>query len=150
MQAPLRRLLLSAGVALTTQCAAQPLGRLLYTNRAGRAITLKVGEGGHPTLMVLQPEQGDAERFRRFILAHTGPEGLAAQGAVPLPEKAPLGWKVRANRGDGLMKAAGCTFWRYTASWVLPVRFTFDGQAWELLSADLPPPDARHPAINLD
>jgi len=140
MNALPRVLLVSAAVLLTAPRAhAQALGQLLYANRAGRAITLKVTDGGHPTLMSLQPENGDAERFRLFVLAHAGQEGLAAKGARILPEKAPLGWRVKANRTEVLLKNPEATFWRYAPGWVLPVRFTFEGQAWELLNAELPP-----------
>lgn len=135
------RILLVSAVALLTapRVCAQSLGQLLYANRAGRAISLKVVDGGHPTLMSLQPEKGDAERFRLFILAHAGQEGLVAHSARLLPEKAPLGWKVKANRMNALLKTSDAIYWRYSAGNVLPVRFGFEGQAWELLSADLPP-----------
>jgi hypothetical protein len=135
------RILLVSAVALLAapRVCAQSLGQLLYANRAGRAISLKVVDGGHPTLMSLQRERGDAERFRLFILAHAGQEGLAARGARLLPEQAPSGWKVRENRMNVLLKTPEGIFWRYLAGNVLPVRFLFEGQAWELLSADLPP-----------
>jgi len=117
---------------------AQPLGRLIYSNHAGRAITLNVVEASHPTLMSLQPETGDAELFRVFVLAHAGQESLAAKGARLLPEKAPTGWRVKLNRSDVLLKTPKATYWRYTSGWVLPVRFKLLGQEWQLLSADLP------------
>lgn len=139
MGAP-RTLLLSAVLlCVVPRASAQVLGQLLYANRTGRAITLRLIDGGHPTLMSLQPETGDAEAFRAFVLAHAGQEGLVAPGAMPLSEKAPLGWRVKVNRGAVLLKTHEATYWRYTASWVLPVRFRFAGQDWELLSADLPP-----------
>ena len=135
-----RLLLLSAVVLIAApRAASQALGQLLYANRAGRAITLRLMDGGHPTLMSLRPESGDAETFRAFVLAHAGQEGLVAPGAMPLSEKAPLGWRVKVNRGAVLLKTHEATYWRYTASWVIPVRFRFAGQDWELLSADLPP-----------
>jgi len=136
----LRLLLLSAVLLIVApRAASQALGQLLYANRTGRAITLKVIDGGHPNLMSLRPETGEAEAFRVFVLANAGQEGMVAPGALLLSEKAPPGWRVKVNRGDHLLKTPGTTFWRYTSSWVLPVRFRFAGQAWELLSADLPP-----------
>lgn len=139
MDAP-RLFLLSAVVLIAApRAASQALGQLLYANRAGRAITLKVLDGGHPTLMSLRPETGDAEAFRVFVLARAGQEGLVAPGAMPLSEKAPLGWRVKENRGAALLKTHEATYWRYTTGSVIPVRFRFEGQDWELLSADLPP-----------
>lgn len=135
-----RGLLLSAAVLIAApRVCAQPLGQLLYANHGGRAIRLKVVDGGHPTLMSLQPEAGDAERFRLFVIAHSGQESLVARGAHQLPERAPLGWKVKTSGMNVLLKNPEATFWRYSAMGVLPVRFTFEGQAWELLSAELPP-----------
>lgn len=135
------RLLLLSAVLLVAapRAASQALGQLLYANRTGRAITLKIIDGGHPTLMGLRPESGEAEAFRTFVLTHAGQEGLIAPGALVLSEKAPAGWRVKVNRCDTLLKTPEITFWRYASSWVLPVRFRFAGQAWELLSADLPP-----------
>lgn len=135
-----RLFLLSAVLLMVApRGASQTLGQLLYANHAGRAITLKVVDGGHPTLMNLRPETGDAEAFRTFVLNHAGQEGMVAPGAMPLSEKAPVGWRVKANRGAALLKTHEATFWRYTATWVVPVRFRFAQQEWELLSADLPP-----------
>ncbi len=137
---PLRIFLLAAVVLRAAPgVSSENLGQLLYATRAGRAITLKVTEGGHPTLMSLRPEVGEAEAFRVFILAHAGQEGLVAGGARPLPEKAPQGWRVKMNRGDTLLQHPEATYWRYAAGWVLPVRFRFKGQDWQLLSAELPP-----------
>ncbi len=135
------RLFLFSAVILIAapRASSQALGQLLYANRAGRAITLRLMEGGHPTLMSLRPETGDAEAFRAFVLTHAGLEGLVAPEAMPLSQKAPQGWRVKVNRGDALLKTPEATYWRYTASWVIPVRFRFAGQDWELLSADLPP-----------
>ena len=133
-------LLLSAVLLFAApRAASQALGQLLYANRTGRAITLKVIDGGYPNLMSLRPETGEAEAFRVFVLTHAGQEGLIAPGALVLSEKAPAGWRVKVNRGDTLVKTPEITFWRYASSWVLPVRFRFAGQPWELLSADLPP-----------
>lgn len=135
-----RLLLLSAVLLIAApRAASQALGQLLYANRTGRAITLKIIDGGHPTLMSLRPESGEAEAFRAFVLTHAGQEGLIAPGALVLSEKAPTGWRVKVNRGHTLLKTPEITFWRYASSWVLPVRFRFAGQTWELLSADLPP-----------
>lgn len=138
---PAGRLLLLpvALVALVPALRAQNLGRLLYSNRVGRAISLNVVEAGHPARMTLQPETEDAETFRVFVLAHAGQESLAAKGAHLLPEKPPSGWKVKSNRGGALLKTPEATYWRYTSGWVLPVRFKLLGQDWQLLSADLPP-----------
>ncbi len=135
-----RLLLLSAVLLIAApRAASQALGQLLYANRTGRAITLKIIDGGHPTLMSLRPETGEAEAFRAFVLTNAGQEGMVAPGAFVLSEKAPAGWRVKVNRGNTLLKTPETTFWRYTSSWVLPVRFRFAGQSWELLSADLPP-----------
>lgn len=135
-----RLFLLSAVLLIAApRAASQALGQLLYANRTGRAITLKIIDGGHPTLMSLRSESGEAEAFRAFVLTHAGQEGLIAPGALVLSEKAPAGWRVKVNCGDTLMKTPEITFWRYASSWVLPVRFRFAGQSWELLSADLPP-----------
>lgn len=134
-----RLFLLSAVLLLAAPGAsAQALGQLLYANHAGRAITLRIVDGGHPTLMSLQPETGDAEKFRIFVLTHAGEEGLTTHGARPLAEKAPLGWRVKVNRDDTLLQAPGITYWRYASGWVLPARFTFGGQSWQLLNAELP------------
>ena len=139
MNAP-RHFLLSAVLLMAAPRAfAQALGQLLYANRAGRAVSLKVIDGGHSGLMSLQPETGEAETFRIFVLAQAGQEALVARGAYPISEKAPLGWRVKANRSDTLVQTPQITYWRYTASWVVPVRFQFQGQAWTLLNADLPP-----------
>lgn len=145
-----RTLGLSAVVLLAgPRASSQALGQLLYTTRAGRAISLKIVDGGHPTLMRLKPEVGEAERFRLFVLAHAGAEGRLVFGSHPLPQKAPPGWRVETDRGDMLLKTPEATFWRYSANWVLPVRFVFDRQEWQLLSAQLPPrrfvalPDGR-------
>lgn len=136
-----QRILLSLTVVFMAAplAQAQPLGRLFYSNRVGRAISLKVIAAGHPTLMSLEPETGDAETFRAFVLAHAGQEGLAAKGAHLLAEKAPLAWRVKLNRGDALLKTPEATYWRYTSGWVLPARFRLLGQDWRLVSADLPP-----------
>jgi|GEM_PF-2922508 len=143
MKAP-RAFALSAVVLLAAPRAfPQALGQLLYATRAGRAITLKVVEGGHPTLMSLRPETGEAERFRVFVLTHAGQEGLVARGAYPLPERAPQGWRVKVNRSDALLKTPEAVYWRYTAGWVIPVHFRFAGQEWELLNAELPCPDSK-------
>lgn len=125
-------------LALAPVASAQTLGRMLYSNRVGRAISLNVVDAGHPTLMSLQPESGDAEKFRMFVLAHAGQEGVAAKEARPLAEKAPQGWRVKVNRHEGLLKTPEITFWRYTSGWVVPVRFKLLGQDWQLISADLP------------
>jgi len=135
-----RLLLLSAVLLIAApRAASQALGQLLYANRTGRAITLKVIDGGHPNLMSLRPETGEAETFRAFVLTNAGQEGMVAPGALILSDKAPAGWRVKVNRSNTLLKTPETTFWRYTSSWVLPVRFRFAGQAWELISADLPP-----------
>jgi len=120
-----------------TAAPAQQLGQLLYTNRVGRGISLKVVDGGQPSFMSLQPETGDAELFRQFVIRHSGPENLAVTGAYLLPEKAPANWKVNGNRGDGLLKTSEIIYWRYAANWVIPVRFTLLGQEWRLPSAEL-------------
>jgi len=135
-----RLLLLSAVLLIAApRAASQALGQLLYANRTGRAITLKVIDGGHPNLMSLRPETGEAETFRAFVLTNAGQEGMVAPGALILSDKAPASWRVKVNRSNTLLKTPETTFWRYTSSWVLPVRFRFAGQAWELISADLPP-----------
>jgi hypothetical protein len=134
------RLVLLASLVLATSWAqAQTLGQLIYSTRTGRAVSLKVIEGGHSTLMTLRTETGDAETLRKFVLAHAGQEGLAAKGAHELPGKAQPGWRVKVNRSETLLRNPEATYWRYTAGWVVPVRFTLLGQNWELLSADLPP-----------
>ncbi len=139
MNAP-RRLVLAAVLLLAAPRAfSKELGQLLYATRAGRAITLKVTDGGHPTQMSLRPEVGEAEAFRVFVLTHAGQEGLLARDTHLLPEKAPLGWRVQANRRDALLKNPEITYWRYAPGWVIPVRFRFAGQTWELLNANLPP-----------
>ncbi|MBK8794437.1 MAG: hypothetical protein IPN59_15285 [Holophaga sp.] len=131
-------LVLATALTLAPAASAQTLGRMLYSNRVGRAISLNVVEAGHPTLMSLQPETGDAEKFRNFLLAHAGQEGVAAKEAHLVPEKAPQGWRVKINRHDALLQTPEITFWRYTSGWVVPVRFKLLGQDWQLISADLP------------
>ncbi|MDP2875789.1 MAG: hypothetical protein Q8O00_06355 [Holophaga sp.] len=127
-----------AGLMLVAPTApAQPLGQLLYTNPVGRGISLKVIDGGQPTLMSLQVETGDAEVFRQFVIRHSGPENLATTGAYLLPEKAPANWKVKGQRSDGLLKTSTIIYWRYASNWVIPVRFRLLGQEWRLLSAEL-------------
>lgn len=129
---------LALAMMLTPAVSAQIMGRLLYSNRVGRAISLEVIEASHPTLMSLRAETGDAETFRVFVLAHAGQQGVVAKDAHLLTEKAPQGWRTKVNRSDELMKTPDITFWRYTSGWVLPARFRLLGQDWHLISADLP------------
>jgi hypothetical protein len=132
------RLLLALSL-VAAQARAQSLGLLIYRTPAGRAISLKAVEAGHPSLMTLRPETGDAETMRLFVLAHAGQEGLAAKGAHAIAERAQPGWRVQVNRSETLLRNPEAVYWRYTAGWVVPVRFRLLGQQWELLSAELPP-----------
>ncbi|MBI3129894.1 MAG: hypothetical protein HYZ13_00910 [Acidobacteria bacterium] len=118
---------------------AQSQGRLVYRTRAGRAVTFQVVDGGHPALISLQREQGDAETLRQFVLVHSGPEKLIDAGALPQQEQAPAAWKVSHKETRVLLKGREATYWRYTPGLVLPVRFKALKAEWALMAAELPP-----------
>ena len=124
--------------ALSLQAQVASVGKLMYRTAAGRAVTLQVVDGGHPAFVTLQREQGDAEVLRQFVLAHSGPERVVEPGMRPLPEKAPLTWKVDAKGDRTLLKGTDATYWRYTPGLVLPMRFKLLKQEWTLMAADLP------------
>lgn len=127
-------------LVLGSSAQAQPSrGKLVYATAVGRAVTLTVVEGGHPALVTLKAETGTAERFRLFVLAHSGPEAMVAKGARLLPDRAPAGWRVGASAQTTLLRTGEATYWRYTAGLVVPVRFLFDRQEWTLQGAELPP-----------
>jgi hypothetical protein len=113
------------------------LGRLYYTTSTGRAVSFRVVDAGAGRLG-LAPETGSAERLRAFVLSHSGAESLAARGARTLADPVPAAWKGGAGTTD-LLQNVEATFWRYAPGQVLPARFRSDGQAWQLLAADLPP-----------
>jgi hypothetical protein len=123
----------------TPQTQGQRAGTLMYRTPQGRAVTFVVEDAGHPAFVRLKAEAGDAGELRTFVLAHAGLERMIAPGAKLLKEKAPSGWKVDHNRTDQLVEAGGVTYWRYSPSLVVPVRFSFGKASWSLLAADLPP-----------
>jgi hypothetical protein len=122
----------------TLAVRAQSLGRLMYRTPAGRAVTFQIVDGGHPALISIKREQGDAEVLRQFVLAHSGPEKMVDAGLAPLAERAPSAWKVDAKGDRALLKGREATFWRYTPGLVLPIRFRLLQQDWTLLTAELP------------
>ncbi len=126
------------GLAVWTAQAQASLGKLIYRTPAGRAVTLQIVDGGHPAFISLKREQGDAEVLREFVLAHSGPEKVVDGALKPLPEQAPLTWKVDAKGDRTFLKGGEAIFWRYTPGLVLPVRFRLLKQEWALIAAELP------------
>lgn len=113
------------------------VGRLVYTTAAGRALSFQIIEAG-PGRITLAPEKGDAARVRAFILAHAGEEARVAKGSRPLADPVPMAW--RGGSGSAvLLRNHEATFWRPVPGQVVPAQFSFAGQAWQLLAAELPP-----------
>lgn len=113
------------------------VGRLIYTNPAGRAMSFKVVEAG-PSLITLASETGDAAAVRAYVLAHAGDQVRLARGARILPNPVPANWQGSSGTTD-LLQTVEVTYWRYAPGQVLPARFSCGGQIWQLLTAGLPP-----------
>lgn len=113
------------------------LGRLYYTTRAGRAVSLRVVEAG-PGRMTLAPERGDAELLRAYVLAQSGALGRLPPGARMVADPVPSAWRG-GSQGACLLQTSDALFWRYAPDQALAVQFKQGGQVWHLLSADLPP-----------
>ena len=143
-----RSLLLSAALlAGAPRASSQALGHLLYVTPAGRAISLKIIGGPQPGTLGLRAEAGESEAFRAFVLAQAGPVDRIARETLLLGEKAPRGWRVTSQGDRTLLKTPQAVFWQYAGAWILPVRFRFGGQSWELQSAQLPPLRFADPAF---
>lgn len=113
------------------------LGKLYYTTPAGRAVAFKVVDAG-PGRMTLAPETGDAARVRAHVLAHAGDQGRVAFGARILADPVPPAWQGGTGAMH-LIQTSEALFWCHAPGQVLPARFTFGGQTWALLTAELPP-----------
>lgn len=113
------------------------LGRLYYTTAAGRAVTLRVMDAG-PGRMTLAPETGDAGRLRSYVLTHTGDPARLVLGARLMADPVPPAWQGGSREACLLQTSEATIYWRRLPGEVLPVRFHLSGQAWQLLTADLP------------
>ena len=124
---------------LCVSCAVwgqERVGALLYRTLNGQGMTLVIVDAG-PGLAALKPEQGDAEAFRQFVQKRCVRESDLDRSAKVLIEPAPDGY-VSAQGGGPLVRTATMTYWRYAPDLVLPVRFKFKGQFWELIQANVP------------
>jgi len=118
--------------------ALQGQGRLLYADPGGRGISLVVVEASRAEQVTIRPEQGYEERFRRALLALTGPERVGKGSIQVLVEKVPPAWRVDGRSGGSLVRIGETIYWRYRPGHVLPARFLFDRRTWSLQSAELP------------
>jgi hypothetical protein len=112
------------------------LGSLLYRNLSGRGITLEIiSDGlGQATFFI---GQGDQEKFRRFVQRQCMRESSLDKSARILTEQPPTAYASGYGRGP-LVRTAAMTYWRYGPDLVLPARFKFSGETWELIQASVP------------
>jgi len=114
----------------------EQVGSLLYRTPNGRGISLVIIDIGSG-MASFKPEQGDTEVFRQFVQKHCVRELGLDKSAKILKEPPPVGYTSDSGRGV-LVRTATMTYWRYAPELVLPVRFKYKGQIWELISANVP------------
>ncbi|MDR2697104.1 MAG: hypothetical protein LBB40_01350 [Holophagales bacterium] len=112
------------------------VGSLLYRTLSGRGITLMIIDIG-PGMASFRPEQGGSEVFRQFVQKHCVRELKLDKSSKILKEPPPAGY-IGANGRGVLVRTATMTYWRYAPELVLPVRFNYKGEFWELISANVP------------
>ena len=112
------------------------VGSLLYRSLSGRGVTLTIVEAGAGRA-TFKHEQGDANAFRLFIQRNCASESALDGSAKTLKEPAPPGY-ASGYGGGPLIKTAMLTYWRYGPGLVLPARFRFKGETWELIQAKVP------------
>jgi len=116
--------------------AQEQIGSLLYRTLNGRGISLVVIAIG-PGVASFKPEHGDMEVFRQFVQKHCVREYGLDKSAKILKEPPPIGYYSSNGKGV-LVRTATVTYWRYAPDLVLPARFKYKGEFWELVSANIP------------
>jgi len=114
----------------------EQVGALVYRTLNGQGMTLVIVDAG-PGLAALKPEQGDAEAFRQFVQKRCVRESSLDRSAKVLKESASDGYFSAQGKGP-LVRTATMTYWRYAPDLVMPARFKFKGQFWELIQANVP------------
>ena len=109
---------------------------MIYRTLNGQGMTLAIMDAG-PGLAYLKPERGDAEVFRQFVQKRIVWESRLDRSAKVMKEPAPDGY-ISAHGKGPLVRTATMTYWRYAPGFVMPARFKFKGQFWELIHANVP------------